>query len=64
MVDWITAPQWIDHAAACFLSGYDQQTLQAIIDVGGVDLNDAGQIERESLWDFLEADVLVQHWED
>jgi hypothetical protein len=35
-----------------------------IISVGGVDLDDEGRIERESLWQFLEPAALVEHWDD
>jgi hypothetical protein len=38
--------------------------MRDIIDVDGVDLDNEGHIERESLWRFLEAEVLVAHWYD
>jgi hypothetical protein len=62
MVDWAVAPKWLTRDEACFLSGYDHDTLQMIIDVHGVDLDNDGRIERNSLWDYLEAGVLVRHW--
>jgi hypothetical protein len=63
-VDWAFAPQWLSRAQACFLSGRDLPTLLEIISVGGVDVDDEGRIERESLWQFLEAAALVEHWDD
>jgi hypothetical protein len=38
--------------------------MQAIIDEGGVDLNQEGLIERQSLREFQEALALVTHWRD
>jgi hypothetical protein len=64
MVDWAFAPQWLSRAQACFLSGHDLPTMLEIIDADGVDLDDEGRIEKESLWQFLEAEVLVAHWDD
>lgn len=64
MVDWAFAPQWLSMDEACFLSGKDRDTMLEIIAVDGVDLDDEGRIERESLWQFLEAEVLVAHWND
>jgi hypothetical protein len=48
----------------CSLSGWDTDTMLEIIDEGGVDLNDEGLIERESLYKFQEALALVLHWND
>ena len=64
MVDWAFAPQWLSFDEACFLSGHDPDEMLDIIDVHGVDLDNEGQIERESLWQFLEAEVLITHWND
>jgi len=38
--------------------------MQHIIDIGGVDLDDAGLIERASLEEFQETLGLVLHWHD
>jgi hypothetical protein len=38
--------------------------MMEIIDEGGVDLDDTERIERGSLWDYLEAETLVLHWDD
>ena len=35
-----------------------------IVDAGGVDLNNAGIIEKQSLLEFQEACALVAHWND
>ena len=34
-----------------------------IVNVSGVDLNDDGLIEKQSLWKFQEACALVMHWD-
>jgi len=62
MVDWASAPRWLSIEVACFLSGHDRTAVLEIIDADGVDLDDQGRIEKESLWQFLEADALVQDW--
>lgn len=63
-VDWLFAPDWLTIEQACELSGWDPETMQEIIDEGGVDLNDAGLIEKQSLHDFQETLAEVLHWYD
>ena len=63
-VDWLLAPEWLTLEYACWLSGWDRDTMQHIIDIGGVDLDDAGLIERASLEEFQETLGLVLHWHD
>ena len=62
--DWIFYPAWLTVEQACYLSGWDTDAMQEIIDAGGVDLDDAGLIEKESLWEFQEVCALVLHWND
>jgi len=38
--------------------------MQETIDACGVDLNDAGLIAKDSLWEFQETVALVLHWND
>ena len=38
--------------------------MKEIIEEGGVDLNDEGLIERESLYEFNECAALILHWND
>ena len=64
LVDWAFAPQWLSISEACFLSGHNPNAMLEIIDTDGVDLDNEGRIERESLWQFLEAEALVLHWWD
>jgi hypothetical protein len=64
MIDWVFAPDWLSVEQASFLSGHDLPTMLGIIDVDGVDLDGDGRIEKESLWQFLEAEALVLHWDD
>lgn len=63
-VDWLFAPDWLTPEEACFLSGRDKDTLLEIITEDGVDLNDEGLIEKQSLHEFLECLALVLHWGD
>jgi len=62
--DWIFYPDWLTVEQACYLSGWDTASMLEIMDVGGVDLNDAGLIEKQSLWEFQETAALVLHWHD
>jgi hypothetical protein len=62
MVDWASAPRWLSIDEACFLSGHDWSAVLDTIDADGIDLNGEGRIEKESLWQFLEAEVLALHW--
>jgi hypothetical protein len=63
-VDWLFAPTWLTVQQACELSGWDPESLQEIIDEGGVDLNDAGLIHKQSLYEFQETLAEVLHWDD
>jgi hypothetical protein len=60
--EWLDAPKWLTVDEACQLSGYDWGTMLHIVDVDGVDLDDAGHIEKQSLWDFQDALELVLSW--
>jgi hypothetical protein len=64
-VDWAFAPDWLTFEEACFLSGYDRGFMLQVVEVDGVDLDNAGRIEKRSLWEWLEVSVeLVAHWDD
>jgi len=63
-VTWIEAPEWLTIEEACYLSGWDRDSMLEIIDEGGVDLNDEGLIEKESLYEFQESLALVLHWNE
>ena len=63
-VDWLFALDWLTFEQACFLSGWDHDSMLEIIAEGGVDLNEAGLIEKRSLYEFQEALALVLHWGD
>ena len=63
-VDWLFAPDWLTVDEACFLSGWDRAAMHEIIDVGGVDLNDGGQIDKVTLWEFQETLSEVLHWDE
>jgi hypothetical protein len=63
-VVWLEAPDWLTIEEACFLSGWDRASMMEIIAEGGVDLNDAGLIEKESLHEFQESLALVLHWDE
>jgi hypothetical protein len=64
LVDWLFAPQWLTVPEACRLSGWDRAAMLEIIDEGGVDLDDRGLIEKESLKEFNETLALVLHWDE
>ena len=64
MVDWAFAPQWLSIDGACLLLGHDLPMVMRMVDADGVDLDDEGRIEKESLWQFLEAEALMLHWPD
>jgi hypothetical protein len=63
-VDWLFAPDWLTPEEACFLSDWDKDILLEIITEDGVDLNDEGLIEKQSLQELLESLALVLHWDD
>jgi hypothetical protein len=63
-VDWLFAPDWLTVRQACELSGWDPKSMQEIIDVDGVDLDDAGLIHKQSLLEFQETLAEVLHWYD
>ena len=50
--DWVFYPDWLTVEQACYLSGWDLDTMLEIVNVSGVDLNDDGLIEKQSLWEF------------
>jgi len=61
-VDWVLSPAWLTFTRACFLSGWDPPAMLEIIEQGGVDLDDAGRIEKRSLLEFQETLAEVLHW--
>ena len=63
-VDWLFAPKWLTMEEACFLSGWSESAMREIIEEAGIDLNDEGLIERESLYEFNECAALILHWND
>jgi hypothetical protein len=62
--DWVFYPTWLTVEQACYLSGWNADDMQEIMDAGGVDLNDAGLIAKDSLWDFQKVCALLFHWYD
>ena len=64
LIDWVTFPDWLSFDEACHLAGYDQATMQWLVDDGAVDLDNNGLIEKRSLSEFLDALVLVLHLND
>jgi hypothetical protein len=63
-VDWLFAPEWLTVEQACELSGWDSVSLLEIVAQGGVDVDDAGLIEKQSLYEFQETLAEVLHWDD
>jgi hypothetical protein len=64
MVTWAFAPDMLTLEEACYLSGYDRGTMLQVLEVDGVDLDNAGRIEKQSLWEWLEVSVEYAHWDD
>jgi excisionase family DNA binding protein len=62
-VDWIFAPEWLAVEQACELSGWDPGSLLEIMAQGGVDVDEAGLIEKQSLYEFQETLAEVLHWD-
>jgi len=63
-VTWTFAPDWLTVSQACELTGYDRGFMLQVIEADGVDLDDAGRIEKRSLWEWLEVSVELAHWQD
>ena len=61
-VDWAFAPTWLTISEACWLSGHDRGIMRYIVDTGGVDISDAGLVEKASLWEFQQALAEILHW--
>ena len=57
--DWLFAPDLLTIEQACFLSGWDRDTMCFIVNDGGVDLDDAGLIFKDSLEEYQEALLLA-----
>ena len=64
MVTWAFAPDMLTFEEACYLSGYDRGTMLQVLEVDGVDLDNAGRIEKRSLWEWIEVSVEYAHWDD
>jgi hypothetical protein len=65
-VTWLAAPEWLTLEQAAALTGHSVETIQAIIEAGGVELKDGEPvlIERRSLHEFQVALAEVIHWHD
>ena len=61
-VDWLFAPEWLTVQQASELSGWDPGSLLEIVGKGGVDVDDAGLVQKQSLYEFQEALAEVLHW--
>jgi hypothetical protein len=60
-VTWTFAPEWLTVSQACELSGYDRGFMLQVIEADGVDIDDAGRIEKRSLWEWLEVSLELAH---
>jgi hypothetical protein len=63
-VTWAFAPDMSTLEEACTLSGYDRGFMLQVIEADGVGLDDAGRIEKKSLWEWLEVSAEFAHWVD
>jgi len=62
-VTWAFAPDMLTLEEACYLSGYNRGFMLQVIEVDGVDLDNAGRIEKRSLWEWLEVSIEIDHWD-
>ena len=63
--DWLLFPEWLTLAQACYLSGYDVDTMLEIINVDGVKVREGdGLIEKQSLRDWQEVCAELADWDD
>lgn len=60
----LEAPDWLTFEQAVWLSGWDRDIMAHIVEIGGVDLNDAGLIDKESLLEFQETMLEIWTWND
>ena len=63
-IDWALAPDWLTIEEARFLTGHDRGYLLSVIEGDGVDLDNEGLIEKQSLLDWQETVALLAHWND
>ena len=63
-ITWVFAPKWLTLEEASILSGLSLVQVLEVIAIGGVDLNDDGLIERQSLMEFMESLDLLLHWHE
>jgi hypothetical protein len=62
--DWWVFPEWLTLGQACYLSGYDVETMLEIIAAEGVALRASdGLIEKQSLWNWEAACAELAHWD-
>ena len=63
-LEWALAPEWLTVDEACYLSGWDKDSMLEIIDEGGVDLKDdeATLIDKESLIEYQEAAAEYEYY--
>ena len=63
--DWRVFPEWLTLGQACYLSGYDVETMLEIIGAEGVALRASdGLIEKQSLWHWEVICTELAHWDD
>ena len=63
-ITWAFAPDMLTLEEACTLIGYDRGFMLQVIEADGVDLDNAGRIEKRSLWEWPEVSVELTHWTD
>lgn len=64
LVTWYEFPDWLTIEQACYLSGHSREDMLFIVEDGGVELNDAGLIDKASLYEFQRSLVELAHWDD
>jgi hypothetical protein len=63
-LEWALAPEWLTVDEACYLSGWDKDSMLEIIDEGGVDLKDDEKIliDKKSLVEYQEAAAEYEYY--
>jgi hypothetical protein len=60
-VTWALAPDWLTVQEAQYLTGHDRGYLLSVIEADGVELDNAGRIEKRSLYEWQETVVDLAH---
>jgi hypothetical protein len=63
-VVWYQSPEWLTVEQACYLTGHSLDDMMFIAEEGGVELDESGLINKDSLYEFQESLVELAHWDE